>query len=777
MSALHPDLIAVLDAAEVLSPTRYRLQGETRDVATVEVASGEAASALVEALWEDLYGRVYTRAAGAVSPPRIDERRRAEFLAELSSANAGRGTWESGWTVQRVEDDGQVVISRNGLKFWADPSVVFSAESRVVPGAPCQARVGKEVRHLVPGFYLALSDADGALAPGREADAMVRLYWNLSAEAAVPFLASATGLLNAATVPFQAKVLRDPAAYGRTDAGVIYLRCRDFPRVADSIARVHDSIGPCLSVDVPFFTKRLADGLGIAEDPTDGSSFGEHRCRLVAEALWRAFTMGVANRDARAELLAAAFRRAGLDPRRPYLQNHAHDSYSLPPGRMSHPGLVPAKAPAPESLLDAAARIGRALCREAVWNREGRLCNWVGGVIGSTEEAPSVQALGYDLYSGSAGVALFLAELHCLTGDPVFHRTARGAIARSIRQCERCHDPHISPVAFFTGFLGVAYAACRIGELTEPEGLEGVATALDRLAQAEIEGGPSAETDVIGGHAGAIPALLVLGRSLAFRNCHAVAIALGEALCRIAERRGTAFVWRSRSHANAESSEFLTGLAHGAAGYGLALLELHAATGRPDFLEAARGAFAYEDASFDPEQGNWPDLRPAGRFGSGADPGAPRFAVAWCHGAAGIALARLRAATLDSARAATHAAMARVALSTTLAAVDRLLNDSRGDVCLCHGLSGLGEVVGIAGDIDDDVTYRDRASEAMRVLVARHSVKADWPTGVVQSGPNPSLMLGTAGIGHALLRRHAPARVPTVLILVPDRETAPVWVG
>jgi hypothetical protein len=777
MSALHPDLIAVLDAAEVLSPTHYRLSGETREVAAAEVASGEASSALVEALREELYRRVYTRASGAVSRPPTDEQRRAEFLAELSSANAGRGTWESGWTVHRLEDDGQVVVARDGLKFWADPSAVRAAGRRVVPGAPCRARVGKEVRHLVPGFYLALGDADGDLAPGRKANGLVRLYWNLSAEAAVPFLASATRLLNAAALPFQAKVLSDPAAYVRADAGVIYLRRRDFPRVADSIARVHDSIGPGLQVDVPFFTKRLAHGLGIAEDPTDGSSFGEHRCRLVAEALWCAFTMGLAHRDARAELLAEAFRRAGLDPRRPHLQNHTRDAYSLPPGHVSHPGFATAKAPAPESLLDSAARIGRALCREAVWDREGRLCNWVGGVIGDMDGAPSVRALGYDLYSGSAGVALFLAELYSLTGDPVFHRTARGAIARSIRQCERRPDPHASPVGFFTGFLGVAYAACRIGELIEPEGLEGVATALDRVEQAAFEAWPRAETDVIGGHAGAIPALLVLGRIPAFRNCHAVAIALGEALCRIAERRGPAFVWPPRSHATAEGSEFLTGLAHGAAGFGVALLELHAATGRPDFLEAARGAFAYEDALFDPEQGNWPDLRPPGPFGSGAGPGAPRFVVAWCHGAAGIALARLRAAALDSARAATHAATARVALATTLAALNRLLNESRGDVCLCHGLSGLAEVVGIAGEMNDDVTYRDRAAEAMHVLVARHSVKADWPTGVMRSGPNPSLMLGTAGIGHTLLRRHAPARVPTVLILVPDRETAPVSVG
>ena len=87
-----------------------------------------------------------------------------------------------------------------------------------------------------------------------------------------------------------------------------------------------------------------------------------------------------------------------------------------------------------------------------------------------------------------------------------------------------------------------------------------------------------------------------------------------------------------------QGSLFLTGLAHGAAGIGLALLELHKATGRADFLEAGLGAFAYEDSLFDPRQGNWPDLR-----GFDAVPDATKAAtypLAWCHGAPGYRLGK-----------------------------------------------------------------------------------------------------------------------------------------
>ena len=42
-------------------------------------------------------------------------------------------------------------------------------------------------------------------------------------------------------------------------------------------------------------TKALAPGLGIAEDPGEGNSFGLHRCGLIAEGLLRAREAGQAS--------------------------------------------------------------------------------------------------------------------------------------------------------------------------------------------------------------------------------------------------------------------------------------------------------------------------------------------------------------------------------------------------------------------------------------------------------------------------------------------------
>jgi lantibiotic modifying enzyme len=203
----------------------------------------------------------------------------------------------------------------------------------------------------------------------------------------------------------------------------------------------------------------------------------------------------------------------------------------------------------------------------------------------------------------------------------------------------------------------------------------------------------------------------------------------------------------------------LTGLSHNASGIGLALFELYASTGRRGFLETARGAFAYEDSLFDANEGNWPDLR------FSADQ--THFARLWCHGAPGIALARLRAATLDPDHAKNYIELARIALATTIRAIEENLAEPRPDASLCHGLAGLGEVCLFASQSLNDPSYREVANSLADELISRYATTGDWPSGAPSGGPNPSLMLGLAGIGYWFLRLHDMEQVASVLLVTP----------
>jgi len=792
MIPIHDDLLEVMDAVEIESPVHYSLLGEPREVtesAPAEASSMAVPSRLESALARDLYERLYFRPSVPHGPPRADALARRELVAALSVANTGQGTWQPGWTVRRIDEDGLVVVVKDDVGFWVPTTDLRVPEGLIRPGEACRVRVAKELRHLMPGFYVAIGDAEGD--PDDHSDRLeplVRYYWHLMPDAAVAFMAAVTALFNSSRIPFRVKVLSDPNAYHRADAGVLYVRRRCHRRIDVIIAELYSTVASGLRTKVPLFTKRLASGLGFAEDPASALSFGEHRCQLAAAALWQSFTRGEFGRDARAAALASGFHQLGLDPLRPYLGPGSEDVDALQPWLLgmsraettqvspntegtAELGSARNAATAP---LEAAASIGRALCRSVFWDLEGLLCNWIGR---STAEGsklggpitPTADAISPDLYAGSAGIALFLAQLHSLTGDPHFRRAALGAIARSIRQLGRLPSPvPISPLSFFCGHLGVAYAARRVGALTGYGALDAQARAiLDRVAEATSA---AHELDVIGGNAGAIPALLWLGRSRGFESCRGLAITLGEELCGTAVRRGTTCIWEPGSETDTGiATGPLTGLSHGAAGIGLALLELHAATGRTDFLDTAHGAFTHVDSLFDAQQDNWADRR----LPEGSDSAAstPSFSSAWCHGAPGIALSRLRAAALDPKQAENHLVMARVAIGTTLKTIEKNLEDPRADASLCHGLSGLGEVVLIASRLLNDPSYHGRTVDLALTLIDRHASSGDWPSGVPSGGPNPSLMLGLAGIGYWLLRLHDPAGVPPFLLLIPSENS------
>ena len=126
-----------------------------------------------------------------------------------------------------------------------------------------------------------------------------------------------------------------------------------------------------------------------------------------------------------------------------------------------------------------------------------------------------------------------------------------------------------------------------------------------------------------------------------------------------------------------------------------------------------------------------------------------------------------RAARSTSSRGETYEKMVRTGLATTLEAIDKNLRDPDHDTSLCHGLSGLMDIVLTAGTILEDGAYLEHSFRVARVMIDRHARSGSWPSGLVSRGPNPSLMLGSAGVGYSLLRLHDPKTVPSVLLLAP----------
>jgi lantibiotic biosynthesis protein len=412
-----------------------------------------------------------------------------------------------------------------------------------------------------------------------------------------------------------------------------------------------------------------------------------------------------------------------------------------------------------DAFFDAAVAISRRIVADAVWH-DGR-CSWVGAVMDSPQPWRSeYRGLGVDLYGGTAGVGLFLAQLAAMTNEADFHRTAVGALRHALARCPEV--PAARRDGFHAGSLGVAWAAARAAALIGEEELHAGARTV--LTDAAPPSGPDRCPDVAMGSAGSIVALLALADTFDDRGLIKDAVGVGEELIRCATvtRHGWSWAIPGRRYPH-----HLCGLSHGAAGIGWALLELFAATGDERFRAGATGAYAYERSWLDARSGTWPDLRIGHHRRRAHRRIASPSIGTWCHGEAGIALSRLRAMALLGPQAGLHDA--EVALETTHRFLAGALPYEIGDLSLCHGAAGAADVLlcGAAALGEPWEEPAELAPQLGRVALERYSVNGDsWPSGAA-GGMTPGLFRGLSGIAWWFLRLHDDA-IPSPLTMPVD---------
>ncbi len=399
-----------------------------------------------------------------------------------------------------------------------------------------------------------------------------------------------------------------------------------------------------------------------------------------------------------------------------------------------------------ERLVAAARSVGDRLDELAL--RAGDEATWI-GLKPSREGSWSLAPLGLDTYEGLPGVALFLGHLGVLTGVERYEWLAQATL-RALRRKVKQEESTMTAVGGFTGWGGIIYTFAHLGALWNRPALFDEAKAIVRFLPDLIK--RDEEFDILGGAAGCIAGLLSLYLCAPSQDVLSAAVLCGDRLLECARPIGSGVGWTSRT----APSVRLAGFSHGAAGIAWSLLELSALTGEARFRAAAVKAMEYERSIFSPGEGNWPDLRET--EDAGREPDGKRFMVAWCHGAPGIGMARLRSLRhMDDEKIREEV---DVALKTTLE------NGFGKNHSLCHGdLGNLDLMLEASAEFGDP-----RSSFQLNRLAAiiLESISENgWICGTPQGVESPGLMVGLAGIGYELLRLASPARVPSVLALAP----------
>jgi len=432
------------------------------------------------------------------------------------------------------------------------------------------------------------------------------------------------------------------------------------------------------------------------------------------------------------------------------IANEAHNSLLLESAEVRFDAIAPLTR---EAMVQQAVAIAQELQQQAIHAPDGSV-TWIG--MGYVPEAQrlQLQPLGYSLFDGCCGIALFLAALTTVTERGEFGDLALGAL-QSLRKTLQDLEPELQRkmvkqmgIGGATGLGSIVYSLVQIAQFLDEAALINDAQQLASLMVLEETTAVNQEPGVMTGTAGAILGLLTLHKATTDPVILAQATAWGKHLLntRVATDVGL------RAWATPEG-KLLTGFANGAAGIAYALLQLYAATQDFAFLSAAEEAVAYEYSVFGPVASNEPNSSPVAMGNC-----KPSYISDSCRGATGIALARLGGLSIldtDEIRRELEIALQTMQQSG-LQAIDNLCcgNFSNIEVLLVAAQQlSRPELLEIAHKQATWVVNRAEQTNSFQLL-------ANLPTELY----SPGFFQGTAGIGYELLRLAYPNILPSVLL-------------
>ncbi|CED91194.1 Type 2 lantibiotic biosynthesis protein LanM [Actinomyces succiniciruminis] len=415
---------------------------------------------------------------------------------------------------------------------------------------------------------------------------------------------------------------------------------------------------------------------------------------------------------------------------------------------------------------DAGRQIARRLCEKALLGSKG---GWYSiTVVG--DERWSVQPVAMDLYNGNAGIGYALLYMGCALDEPdaveistsLADQTAtflRGA-ATSISGTKFTGEhPPYNDVGLYGAIGGGIYFLSHVSAMLGDD-TGRYRESLAAIVEALLMRRPNRRfLDIVSGSAGLIEAMRSLYVAIPELREGAVSLVEihGRHLCSSAERSKSGECSWQQDHMGKNA---LVGYSHGASGIVCALADASVLCGSAEFQSFIDGGMLFE-RRWRAARGFWPDLRD--EFSSSTEsPGM----ISWCHGAPGVALARLRLLENGySSELVPRSDIVGDMLDAVEESVCRSILEGGShfstSMALCHGQLGTLEILGrIArhGDGDGRGFPESDAKKYLRQVDSywHAAISRAYRDGVVCGVPRglevPGLMTGISGIGLSLMR-------------------------
>lgn len=375
-------------------------------------------------------------------------------------------------------------------------------------------------------------------------------------------------------------------------------------------------------------------------------------------------------------------------------------------------------------------QIADEICQMAVIYEPTEDISW-SGLRFFEEKSWSFVPMGMYLYDGIGGVALFLSMVVKRYEDSQYHKVWSLVVKKLFGYTDQVLDGKRKTESEHSGaFIGegsLVHTYFLLYRITgRPVFLE-YARRHVLVVERTIENDKS--PDLLSGIAGTIVVISKLYQELGDERYLKMAIHWGEKLWEKSQKQEEGY-----GIPIFEGEKPLAGMAHGNSGYIIAYAYLLELTGDVTYSQRIRLLLDYEDSLFCSESGNWLDLRNKERKEASTN--------AWCHGAAGILLSRLK---LRKIREFQGDIRVERDISRCLRAFDVCKPPKSS--CLCHGLAGHYQILKYYFEQSMDVRVEGKLEEL------RQDILEEWgdEEGMLpQERYNVALMTGIAGIGMAL---------------------------
>jgi hypothetical protein len=284
---------------------------------------------LVLLMKDVFYGQCYCRKfSGQCYQSPVDVGNNVQaFQAALSQANETVERWDNDWIIEQILPGGQYLAKKKGKYKLVLPGEFINLDYSVAlpkEGARVSIHCLKESLTFQPSFYFVFSNEINS---DTNLISLARFYFNIKSTGAAQLIQLLTRQLNKYKIPFSFKCLNNPALFTRSDAAVLYVTKPYYHITSQVLSKIYPNLRSEMDSHVPLFTKKLYDGLSIAEDPGNGDSFGMHRCRLLARGIYNSYLNNDTSAENILQSVEQSFKASGISLDTPYMISGEQNDY------------------------------------------------------------------------------------------------------------------------------------------------------------------------------------------------------------------------------------------------------------------------------------------------------------------------------------------------------------------------------------------------------------------------------------------------------------------